>query len=259
MNVSTRLMKDAAGMKRSTQATKKPAPRRRKRSRSSIRSSFDRPFRSITFICSIAAPLVFPARYGAKLPAVENLPGPFQDLVKRLRARSAGQFVDTVYRQARPDPQPPKKMPSRSWSLLALLLGPGTLLWGARLLARFTPRLAFGNFFLVTSWRDNCEVLERDNEFRIAPVNKERIEAVSGPFILGMDRSPALFAQRESIYRALRNADPTPARLVLQDEPDRLLASAAARHGRIDVVNGYARLVAARTAVAVFGISGPTE
>lgn len=208
---------------------------------------------------SLAAPLLLPERYGAKLPDVHNLPRPLRDLVNAFRARRGGQFVDLVYRQARPVPQPPQMLPRRDRSLLSLILTPKVLLIGARLLARLAPRLSVRKRFLVASWRDVCEVLERDNDFHIGPINKDRIEGVSGPFILGMDRKPVLFAQRELIYGALRNADPAPARAVLRDEPGRLLAAAASRHGRIDVVNGYARLVAARTAVAVFGIKGPTE
>jgi cytochrome P450 len=150
-------------------------------------------------------------------------------------------------------------MPRRERSLAALLLNPGLLLRVARIAARWKLRLAIGKTLVVSSWDDVCEVLERDNEFRIAPVNKMRIEAVSGPFILGMDRSPELFRQREAVYGALRGMDGSPARTVLRNEPRRLLENAFARHGRIDIVNSYARPVAARTAVAVFGIAGPSE
>ena len=130
---------------------------------------------------------------------------------------------------------------------------------GARLLARLGPRyVRFGNIVLVIRWDDVADVLDRDGDFIIAPVNAKRIEGVSGPFILGMDRSPALFAQRTATYDAMAKADFTPVRQILQDEPEKLLA-AAARDGKIDVVNGYARLVAGRVAAALFGIKGPSE
>jgi cytochrome P450 len=47
-------------------------------------------------------------------------------------------------------------------------------------------------------------------------------------------------------------------RKLVETEAERLLDEALAR-GRLDLVNGYARLVAARTARRIFGIAGPTE
>ena len=41
---------------------------------------------------------------------------------------------------------------------------------------------------LATRHEDVMEVLKRDLDFLIAPVNAERMEQVNGPFILGMDR-----------------------------------------------------------------------
>lgn len=131
---------------------------------------------------------------------------------------------------------------------------------GARLLARLGPRyLRIGNRVLVIRWDDVADVLDRDGDFIIAPINAKRIEGVSGPFILGMDRSTRLFAQRTATYDAMAKADFAPVRQILQDEPTKLLTAAAARDGKIDIVNGYARLVAGRVAAAVFGIKGPSE
>ncbi len=132
--------------------------------------------------------------------------------------------------------------------------------FGARVAARYFPRyIRLGNTMFVFQWADVDDVLARDGDFRIGPVNRERIEAVSGPFILAMDRSPELFAQRTATYESMANADFGPVRQILKDEPVKLLTAAAARDGKIDVVNGYARLVAGRVAAAVFGIKGPSE
>ena len=131
---------------------------------------------------------------------------------------------------------------------------------GARLVARLGPRYArLGNRVFVFRWDDVADVLDRDGDFLIAPINAERIEGVSGPFILGMDRSEALFAQRTATYDSMAKADFTPVHQILQHEPEQLLAAAAARDGTIDIVNGYARLVAGHVAKAVFGISGSSE
>lgn len=141
---------------------------------------------------------------------------------------------------------------------MSIFTSPPVLRTAARLIARCGPRrIALGNNVFVFRWADVADVLDRDGDFRIAPVNAGRIEAVSGPFILGMDRSAALFDQREAAYGALRDADKAPVMAMIAAEPDRLLDAAGS--GEIDVVNGYARLVAARVAVALFGIKGPSE
>jgi cytochrome P450 len=131
--------------------------------------------------------------------------------------------------------------------------------FGARFAANnLPPTLRFRNYLAVFRWADVADVLARDGDFRIAPINAERIEAVSGPFILGMDRSDALFQQRIAVYDSMR-ADLAPVREILEKEPTALLKAAAATSGKIDVVNGYARKVAGHVATALFGISGPSE
>ena len=132
--------------------------------------------------------------------------------------------------------------------------------FGARFAARYLPpTVSFRNYKVVFRWADVADVLARDGDFRIAPINKKRIEGVMGPFILGMDRSRDLFAQRVAVYDAMKSADFTPIRRILETEPTALLTAAAARDGQIDVVGGYARKVAGHVATALFGIRGTSE
>lgn len=132
--------------------------------------------------------------------------------------------------------------------------------FGARFAARYLPpTIGFRKNLLVLRWADVADVLARDGDFLIAPVNAQRIEAVNGPFILGMDRSEALFAQRTAVYESMISADVAPIRHILENEPNELLTAAAAHDGKIDVVNGYARKVAGHVAAALFGIRGPSE
>jgi cytochrome P450 len=131
-------------------------------------------------------------------------------------------------------------------------------------LARFAarnlpPTVRFRNYLLVSRWADVADVLARDGDFRIAPVNAERIEGVMGPFILGMDRSEALFAQRVAVYDSMNGGDFAPLREILKKEPTELLTAAAEHDGKIDIVNGYARKIAGHVAAALFGVSGPSE
>jgi cytochrome P450 len=153
------------------------------------------------------------------------------------------------------------KSPASRKSLLERILGNARLLRGvARLVARFGPRVVtLGKNTFVFRWADVAAVCDNDSGFRIAPVNGQRIEAVSGAFILGMDRSDQLFRQRHTLYSALHAVDMAAVRLVMDAEADTLLTVAQQQSGRIDVVNSYARLVAGRVAARMFGISGPTE
>jgi cytochrome P450 len=99
-------------------------------------------------------------------------------------------------------------------------------------------------------------VLSRDLDFLIGPVNAEKIDAVNGPFILGLDRGATLVRERAALYRALAKVDlglHSPLRARIESDAKSRVAAAS---DQIDVVGGYARPVAAMTAQALFGVSG---
>ena len=218
------------------------------------------PSTSDVVFASLAAPLVLPEKFAAPLPGLDELPDDYRAIVERFRSRPAGHLILKIYDEARPGPHAPNSGPARRSSLVQLFLRPKLVVWVARFAVRLRPCISFRNIVFVLSWRHVTEVLQRDGgDFLIAPVNATRISKVSGPFILGMDRSPELFIQREAVYSALRAANMAPARKILEQESAGLLYAAKKRHGRIDVVNGYSRLVAARTAASIFGIHGPNE
>ena len=84
------------------------------------------------------------------------------------------------------------------------------------LAARIGIRLArwYGKPFRFLRWviaarhAHAVEMLGRDLDFGIAPVNAVKIGEVNGgPFILGMDRSPALERERRGLYEALAAID----------------------------------------------------
>jgi cytochrome P450 len=99
-------------------------------------------------------------------------------------------------------------------------------------------------------------LLARDLDFRIAPVNEARINAVNGPFVLGMDRGVTLAHERRALYQALAGVDLAPIRRSVVEQAPARIAEAGAE---IDVVGGYARPIAAHTARTLFGVSGPDE
>lgn len=151
--------------------------------------------------------------------------------------------------------------PSGSNGFLASLLsGPAVPAAAARLGAWLAARrgkpIRLGTKVLVARHAHVMEVLHRDLDFRIGPVNQERIEAVNGPFVLGMDRGATLVQERNALYQALAAVNLAPIRLSIEQEAAARVAKAGSE---IDVVGGYARPIAAHTAHALFGIAGSDE
>ncbi|HEX8526619.1 cytochrome P450 [Allosphingosinicella sp.] len=113
----------------------------------------------------------------------------------------------------------------------------------------------FGTTVVATRHAHVKEMLCRDLDFGIAAVNAVKIGEVNGgPFILGMDRSAELEEERRALYEALAAVDMSALQKAAEDEISEKLAAVPAG-GRIDVVEGYARPVAAHTAQRLFGIN----
>ena len=140
----------------------------------------------------------------------------------------------------------------------ALLKSQGFLSFGAKFAWWLTSLtgdpLRVGSFVLVVSHPHVSDVLARDLDFLIAPINAARIDAVNGPFVLGMDRGVVLAREREALYSALRKVDF--AKLKNQVRMQARQAIAVAPDNGLDVVGGYARAIAGATAQTLFGISG---
>jgi cytochrome P450 len=115
--------------------------------------------------------------------------------------------------------------------------------------------IRLGNIVVVIRHEDVRQILERDLDFRIAPINAKRINEVNGPFILGMDRGDTLDRERALLYQAIEKVDLA----AIRESVARTAASqiATTAGNTIDVVSAYARPVAAATAVALFGVQGP--
>ena len=128
---------------------------------------------------------------------------------------------------------------------------------GAKLAAWWCDPIRFGDIVIVARHANVMEVLHRDLDFLIAPVNEKRIVEVNGPFILGMDRGCHARARtRRPLSGAGGGRFRGPIRLAIEDEARKRVAAAA---GEIDVVDAYARPIAAHTATALFGIRGSDE
>ena len=126
----------------------------------------------------------------------------------------------------------------------------------ANLCLNFSPLLTVGNTTIVSRWKDVQEVLSRDVDFLIEPVNKERIERVNGPFILGMDRGAQHLTERDALYQALRLVDLDNINTLAQSQANQILDNIP-KDSNIDVVCDYARPIAAQSASLLTGIKGP--
>jgi cytochrome P450/glutathione S-transferase len=218
----------------------------------------DAPDAADIVFAALMAPVVLPTGYGAKLPPISALPPALKDFVAEMQARRAGHLVMETYRAARTQTQPPLPARGSGRPLASILFGPAVQRLAARLAVAYGRVLRFRTFAVASRSADVAEVFRRDLDFRIAPINGPRIDEVSGQFVLGLDRGATMAAERPRLYAAMSATDLGAVRTLIAREAARLLDAAAAG-GRLDVVNGYARLVAARTARELFGVAGPTE
>lgn len=113
-----------------------------------------------------------------------------------------------------------------------------------------------GSVVVAVSHADVSDVFARDLDFLIAPINADRIQAVNGPFVLGMDRDTVLVKEREALYSALRQVDRTALAAQVAAQAQTTIAGA---NGSLDVVNAYARPIAASSARFVFGLNGQDD
>jgi cytochrome P450 len=121
--------------------------------------------------------------------------------------------------------------------------------WFARIWGK---PLKLGKLLLVARHCDVEEVFARDLDFTIQPINGARFDQIGYHFILGMDRSVELSTERQALYTALSAVDMAAIRAVTAADLNQRLAAAGPR---IDIVEDYARPVAAATASALFGIA----
>ncbi len=76
-----------------------------------------------------------------------------------------------------------------------------------RLLRSFLPVVRFGKNYFVFRHRDVTEILDRDTDFTISQINAPNIDKYTGPFILGMDRSPQETRESEILQKAVKRDD----------------------------------------------------
>lgn len=108
-----------------------------------------------------------------------------------------------------------------------------------------------GPFRIAVHADEVAEVLSRDEDFTIAEVNAERLEAASGPFVLGWDAGPD-YEREDALLRA---AVPRSDIARITELTAELAGSQLAPH--LDVVAGYARPIAVELVQRWLGVTHP--
>jgi cytochrome P450 len=167
--------------------------------------------------------------------------------------RTTGHDAEILRHSIADDFATPLGKPSGLAGLLTLRRPP---YWAARIgiaLARQSGApFRIGNTVIAIRHADVAEALARDLDFGIQPVNAPKFDQIGYHFILGMDRSVELIEERRVLYTALAKVDAAALQVAAADDLAECLAASGTS---IDVVEGYARPIAAATARRLFGIA----
>ena len=216
-------------------------------------------------LAALSTPILLPAEFDGPKPSLNDLPKDMRATVERWRARPAGKFILRLYKENRPPRTTDivalgKHASGRTFKdrLFNFLVGPGILRPVFSFFRRFFPIAIIGKTAIITRYDDVVEVLKRDRDFTIREVNEDKINKIDGPFILGMDASPDYDRENGLLHQVVHAEDlPAIRQFVAQAAAE--LIEAARPHGRIDVVNGLARVVPVRLVAAYFGMPGPND
>jgi cytochrome P450/glutathione S-transferase len=216
-------------------------------------------------LAALAAPILLPPQYGGPLPSVAELPADMRRAVEGWRATPAGQFILRLYAENRPQPAPDLIALGKHGSgrtlkdrLVNFLVSPAVLRPVFSLLRRWWPILVFGKAAFISRYDDVVDVLKRDTDFTIGPINAPKIAKIDGPFILGMDASPQYDREKAALLEAIRRDDLVAIRQFVAQSSAAII-DAIRPQRRIDVVNGLARIVPVRLLDAYFGMPGPDD
>jgi len=220
----------------------------------------------MAFACN-AAPLLLPDNYGGPQASFDILPPEIKVQIEKFRESEAGKWVLHIYKTKRATIAQPA-LPSISFgSRFYRTLTSWTVPWfgnflvraGFNLLRSFFPFFKFAKTVIVSDFRQVTEVLGNDEAFSISQINAQRMENTVGPFVLGMDASnPRWRPEKDLLNAAVGREDLEWIPSISQGHALPLL-KAASNLGRIEAVNGYARLAALRFVRTYFGVPGPDE
>ena len=212
------------------------------------------------------APITLPPEYDAPFPAFSDSPPPMQATVLAVQATPAGQLALRVYRESRK----PKYNAANSSACVGLSWRTKLSRWFQRVSSnpfllrmaskflRMKPVLRLGQTTVVSGFEQVTKTLNADQEFTIAEINAARMNRISGPFILGMDRGAQYDRENAAIHSIIKPTDLDWVRRIASGTAQSMV-DAAKPYGRLDVSGCFARVSAARVVAEYFGVPGPTE
>jgi cytochrome P450/glutathione S-transferase len=212
------------------------------------------------------APITLPPEYGAPFPSFADSPPEMQATVTAVQATRAGQLALRIYRGYRTvlnDTQKTSPSAGERWTdwwsraYHRAVASPGLLRIVSSVL-RLKPVLWTGKLTVISSYEEVVKTLEEDDKFTVAEINAARMDRISGPFILGMDRSTEYDRESAAIRGVIKPTDLDWIRNIVSGTTQSLV-KAAQPYGRLDVAGSYARVSAARVVAEYFGVPGPTE
>jgi cytochrome P450 len=110
---------------------------------------------------------------------------------------------------------------------------------------------------VVSRYKDVVEVIDLDEIFSVAPYGQAMMRNNGGPnFILGMDRGPEFDHDLSVLKLAVKREDLETIRNIVSEETAALIKEALPT-GKLDLTDGFSRLIAARLVARYFGVPGP--
>ena len=120
------------------------------------------------------------------------------------------------------------------------------------------PVVHYKNDVFVMRHADVVEVLKRDQDFTIAPINEANIARHLGTFLLGMDAGATLDNEQKAMRSVVDRADQARIRTFVREMSQELIEEAKAK-GRFNLVRDFTRLVPLRMIADYFGTPGHNE
>jgi len=212
------------------------------------------------------APVTVPPEYGAPFPKISDMPEAMQATVRSVQATPAGQHALRIYREYRipavlaPDTSPPGEpgIFERLWNASRRVSTGPTVLRLISHLLRMKPVWSIGKTTVISTHEAVVKALDADEQYTIAEINAARMDRISGPFILGMDRGAQFDRENAAIRSIVKATDLEWVRRIAQETANGIIATATTA-GRLDLSGEYARISAARIVAEYLGVPGPSE
>lgn len=127
-----------------------------------------------------------------------------------------------------------------------------------RIARNIAPVVNYKSIALVFRYEDVVEVIARDEDFTIGPINGKNIERHLGPFMLGMDAGPQLDREHALMKSIVLREDAERIRVQTRKVANEILDQAVEK-GSLDLVAEFTRIVPLRVLGDYFGVPGNNE